>query len=94
MKTTRLTRCDNYWQANLLKGALESAGIACAIHNELNLYSMGIANGVAGVDVLVYEDDMERAQALMEESLRDNGEEPEGWEEAEEQEGDMPKNPD
>jgi hypothetical protein len=62
MKTTRLTRCDNYWQANLLKGALESAGIPCAVHNEFNLYSFGIANGMTGVDVLVYEDDLERAR--------------------------------
>ena len=85
MKTTRLTRCDNYWQANLLKGALESAGIACAIHNEFNLYSMGFANGISGVDVLVYEDDLERARELMEQVLQDGGEDPEGWDEAEEE---------
>ena len=90
MKTTRLTRCDNYWQANLLNGALESAGIPCAVHNEFNLYSFGIANGMTGVDVLVYEDDLERARELMNNVLQESGEEPEGWDEATE-EGETPE---
>ena len=90
MKTTRLTRCDNYWQANLLKGALESAGSPCAVHNEFNLYSFGFANGMTGVDVLVYEDDLERARELMNNVLQESGEEPEGWDEATE-EGETPE---
>ncbi|MCR4921033.1 MAG: DUF2007 domain-containing protein [Bacteroidaceae bacterium] len=81
MKTTRLTRCDNYWQAHLLKGALESAGIACALHNEFNLYSIGIANGISGVDVLVYEDDLERARVLLEEFTKHQAEMPDDDEE-------------
>ena len=45
---------------------------------------------MTGVDVLVYENDLERARELMNNVLQESGEEPEGWDEATE-EGETPE---
>lgn len=67
MKTLRLITCDEAFQARLIQGALENEGIASVLHNENTSNVLrGYGTTIAGVDVLVYEDDYERAMALLE----------------------------
>lgn len=67
MKTVRLTTCDTAEQAHILKGALESEGIPCLLHNE---HTAGVLRGftptLAGVDLFVPETELENARALLE----------------------------
>ena len=69
MKTVKLITCNDAMQAHILQGALENEGIESILHNEnfSTLYK-GFVNSIAGVDILVMEDDYEKAVQV----LRDN----------------------
>lgn len=67
MKTVKLITCDDAFQARVIQGALENEGIASVLHNE-NISSVmrGYGRDIAGVDVLVYEDEYDNALRLLE----------------------------
>ena len=67
MKTVRLITCNDDFQANVIKGALQNEGIESVLHNEnfSNLYR-GMGTNFSGVDIFVYEDDYEAALQLLE----------------------------
>ena len=58
----RLTTCTNEFNAQLLKGALESEGIPAMLSNEI----MSGYLGTQGVDILVKEEDLEAAKKILE----------------------------
>ena len=58
----RLTTCTNEFNAQLLKGALESEGIPAMLSNEI----MSGYIGTQGVDVLVKEENFEAAKKILE----------------------------
>lgn len=67
MKTVRLITCDDSFQANLIKGALENEGISVILHNEHTSDVMrGYIREASTVDVLIDERDSERALQLLE----------------------------
>ncbi len=67
MRTVRLITCDDSFQANLIKGALENEGIPVILHNEHTSDVMrGYIREASTVDVLVDEHDSERALQLLE----------------------------
>ncbi len=67
MKTVRLITCEEPFQARLIQGALENEGIASVLHNENTSNVLrGLTPTITGVDVLVYEDEYDRALALLE----------------------------
>lgn len=67
MKTVRLITCDDSFQANLIKGALENEGIATILHNEHTSDVMrGYIREASMVDVFIDERDSERALQLLE----------------------------
>ena len=56
MKTVRLITCNDDFQANVIKGALQNEGIESVLHNEnfSNLYR-GMGTNFSGVDIFVAE---------------------------------------
>ena len=67
MKTVRLITCDDAVQAHIIQGALKNEDIASLLHNEnMSTVMRGYSSEIAGVDVLVYEDDYNRAVDLLE----------------------------
>lgn len=66
MRTIRLTTCGNSYEAHLIKNSLEAEGIGCAIHNEnmSNIFG-GLISAFSGVDIFVYEDQVEKANEIM-----------------------------
>ena len=66
MRTIRLTTCNTSYHAHLLQNALEAEGIPSVLHNENMTNLFGLISAFSGVDVLVYEDDLERAKAVLE----------------------------
>ncbi len=67
MRTVRLITCDDSFQANLIKGALENEGIPVILHNEHTSDVMrGYIREASTVDILVDEHDSERALQLLE----------------------------
>ena len=66
-RTVRLTTCNNSYEAHILQGTLQAEGIASALHNEnmTNLFG-GLISGFSGVDIFVFEDELERAREIME----------------------------
>ena len=67
MKTIRLITCDDAFQAHVIQGALANEGIASVLHNENTSNILrGLTPTITGVDILVYEDDYERAMSLLE----------------------------
>lgn len=67
-KTVKLTTCENSFQANVIKGRLESEGIQCMLKNEnFNFLYGGLNNSSVGVDVVVLEEDLERAKIILNE---------------------------
>lgn len=67
MKTVRLITCNDSFQGNVIKGALESEGIAAILHNEHAADVMrGYIPEVSTVDVFIDERDCERALQLLE----------------------------
>lgn len=69
MKTVKLITCEDSFQAHLVQGTLENEGIASVLHNE-NFSSVmrGYGRDIAGVDVLVYEDEYAHAFSLLEQN--------------------------
>ncbi len=69
MKTVKLITCNDAMQAHILQGALENEGIESILHNEnfSTLYKSYVSN-IAGVDMLVAEDDYDKAVQV----LKDN----------------------
>lgn len=70
MKTVKLITCDDAVKAHILQGALENEGIESMLCNEnfSTLYK-GTASSISGVDLLVVEEDYDKAVQV----LRDNG---------------------
>ena len=67
MKTVRLIACDDSFQANLIKGALENEGIPVILHNEHTSDVMhGYIREASTVDIFIDERDSERALELLE----------------------------
>lgn len=67
-KTVKLMTCENSFQANLIKGKLASEGIPSMLKNEnFNFIYGGLNNSSLGVDIVVLEDDLERALKVIEE---------------------------
>lgn len=67
MRTVRLITCEDPFKAHVIQGALENEGIASVLHNEnASNVLRGLTPTITGVDILVYEDDYERAMALLE----------------------------
>ena len=68
MKTVNLTSFANSVQAHLLQDLLNEAGIESKLQGELTNQVMSpLAN--LGIQVLVFEDDLERAKAILKESF-------------------------
>lgn len=67
-KTIKLISCQNSFEANVIKGRLESEGIGCMLKNEnFNFLYGGLNDSSLGVEVVVLEEDLERAQAILNE---------------------------
>lgn len=61
MKTVRLTTRPNAFEAELVKGLLESEGIPSVLNNEI----MSAYPPLGGVDIFVGEDDLGRAKEIL-----------------------------
>ncbi|MEL5896037.1 DUF2007 domain-containing protein [Bacteroides sp. GD17] len=69
MKTVKLITCNDAFQAHVIQGALENEGITSILHNEnMSGVMRGYISDIAGVDVLVYEDDYDNALRLLEQN--------------------------
>ena len=69
MRTVRLITCNDSFQARIIKGTLENEGIAVALHNENTSNVLrGMPVSITGVDILVYEDDYEKAMSILEDN--------------------------
>ena len=67
MKTVRLITCDDAVQAHIIQGALKNEDISSLLHNEnMSTIMRGYTSEISGVDVLVYEEDYNRAVDLLE----------------------------
>lgn len=75
MHSIILTTCNNSFEANLIKGKLENNGIRCFLTNEHFSELMPHYNGLmgAGVQVMIDENDLEKAQALISPKLKSEG---------------------
>lgn len=69
MRTIILTTCNNVFEANLIKGMLENNDIKCFLTNENFSNLMPQFNGMmgSGINILVDECDLEKAQKLISE---------------------------
>lgn len=72
MVLVELTKCWNSFEAELLKGALESEGIPCMLKG-VGFSSVEIGNGGFGasaytIPVLVREEDLEEAKKILEQN--------------------------
>lgn len=65
MALVRLTSCWNSFEAEVIKGALETAGIPCLIQGasfaDVRIGGLGIANSACEIPILVNEQDLEDA---------------------------------
>lgn len=64
MALVTLTSCDNYFQAELIKGNLASEGIPCVIQGE-NISSLYGGINAMPIRVLVNEEQLETALAII-----------------------------
>ncbi len=71
MKTVVLTTCPNYFEAEVIKGALMNAGIACMVSDgtRVGAWSLVDTHHWGSFNVLVYEDALQEARAVLEENL-------------------------
>ncbi|NCA83982.1 MAG: DUF2007 domain-containing protein [Clostridia bacterium] len=67
MKTIRLTTCQNIQEAALIKGHLENEGIPCILTNQNITTLLPHFNNMlgSGVQVLVDENDLEKAASII-----------------------------
>ena len=74
MDTIVLTTCNSAIEANLIKGMLENNGIRCFLTNENFSNLMPHYNGVmgAGVQIVIDENDVEQATALLSSQTKEN----------------------
>ena len=68
MKTVTLTTCKDNVQAHMLQDILKNEEIESIVHSELTNQVLSPLYNI-GVEVLVFEDDLERAQAILRESF-------------------------
>lgn len=67
MKTVKLITCNDAFQAHIIQGALANEEIASLLHNEnMSTVMRGYIGDISGVDVLVDEDDYDKAIRLLE----------------------------
>ena len=71
MKTVRLTSFQNNVQAHMLQDILKDQGIESMLQGELTNQVMTALRGF-DIDVLVFEKDLERAQAILKETFPEN----------------------
>ena len=71
MKTVRLTSFQDNVQAHMLQDILKDQGIESMLHGELTNQVMTALRGF-DIDVLVFEKDLERAQAILKEAFPEN----------------------
>lgn len=80
MALVELTTCWNAFEAEILKGALESAGIPCILQSSYfsNVeIGNGIANSACAIPILVREEDQEAAKQVIAEAEAAESEEKE-----------------
>jgi len=63
--TVRLTTCNTSFEARVLEGALNNAGIGCIVGNEHMTNMFGMVSLFSGVDIFVLEEDYEKALEIM-----------------------------
>ena len=68
MKTIILATFNNHVQAHMLQDILKNKEIESIVHSELTNQVLSPLYNI-GVDVLVFEDDLERAQAILKEAF-------------------------
>lgn len=68
MQTIRLMTCESSVEANIIKGRLESEGIECFIANENFSNLMPHYNNImgSGAQIIIKEDDLDKAKQLLE----------------------------
>ncbi len=78
MALVRLTSCWNSFEAEVIKGALESAGIPCLIQGasfaDVRIGGLGIANSACEIPILVNELDLEDAKKVLAENANPEAE--------------------
>ncbi len=66
MRTVRVFTCYDSFQAQIIQGALENEGITSVLHN---IHTSDVLRGFEAsfteIDILVYEDDYEKARTLL-----------------------------
>ena len=74
MATVVLTTCSNSVEANIIKNKLENHGITCFLANEHFADLMPHYNGIlgAGVQIIIKESDLVKAQKLVKEQPEDD----------------------
>lgn len=66
MSSVKLITCNTSFEANVIKGRLESEGIKCYLKNEtFNFIYGALISDLTGVDVMIIEEDLENAQAII-----------------------------
>jgi len=75
MTTIILTTCNSSFEANLMKGVLENNGIRCFLTNENFSNLMPHYNGMmgAGIQIMIDENDLVKAQELLLPPSKENG---------------------
>ena len=68
MKTVTLTSFQNNVQAHMLQDILKNEGIESIVHSELTNQVLSPLYNI-GVEVLVFEEDLTRAQAILKEAF-------------------------
>lgn len=71
MKTVRLTSFQDNVQAHMLQDILKDQGIESMLQGELTNQVMSYLRGF-DTDVLVFDKDLERAQAILKEAFPEN----------------------
>lgn len=68
-KTVKLTTCYNSFEANVIKVKLESEGINSFLKNEnFNTLYGGFSQSPLGIDIMVLEEDLEKATLVLEDT--------------------------
>ena len=68
MKTVRLASFNDNVQAHMLQDILQNEGIESMLQGELTNQVMSYIRGI-GIDILVFEKDLARAQAILKEAF-------------------------
>lgn len=68
MQTVILTTFNDNVKVHMLQDILKEAGIESMVQGELSSQVLSYIHGI-GIDVLVFEKDLERAQALLKEAF-------------------------